>query len=108
MNFLQKPLATISSPSTSALSTPRTKRSARAAETPTKSQKKSTPNKKRRLQLDSVSWEVQELMDHKYEDGDRYFRVHWKGYTSEDDTWEREENLQCPRILKSYLKKNNL
>jgi Chromo (CHRromatin Organisation MOdifier) domain len=35
----------------------------------------------------------------------KLFRVHWKGYTSEDDTWEPLENLDgCSKILQAFLR----
>lgn len=85
-----------------ALNTPRSKRLAQKAVTP------KTSSKKRRLELDSNSWEVHELLNHKTVDEHRFFLVRWKGYTAEHDSWERESNLQCPKILKNYLKKNNM
>lgn len=37
----------------------------------------------------------------------QHYRIRWKGYGPEDDTWERESNLQCPSILNDYLKSKN-
>lgn len=33
------------------------------------------------------------IVDHKTQDGKRYYKVRWEGYTSGDDTWEPEEHL---------------
>lgn len=48
-------------------------------------------------------YEVEKLLHHKMEGNERYFLVRWKGFSSKDDTWERESNLMCPTILKKYL-----
>lgn len=42
----------------------------------------------------------------KQSQGKRQFKIRWKGYRPDNDTWENEENLSCPNIIKSFLKKN--
>lgn len=38
--------------------------------------------------------------------GIRYYRVRWKGFGAEEDTWEPEENLfDCKNVLDQYWKK---
>lgn len=51
---------------------------------------------------DDDVYEVEKLMDHKMENGVRYYLVRWKGYTQQDDTWEKESNFYCPDILNAY------
>lgn len=38
--------------------------------------------------------------------GKRQFKIHWKGYGPDNDTWEYEEDLNCPNIIKTFLEKN--
>lgn len=52
--------------------------------------------------IDTDVYEVEKLLGHKMKNGIRFYLVRWKGYTEEDDTWEKESNLDCPAILKSY------
>lgn len=52
---------------------------------------------------EDVVYEVEKLIDDKMIRNIRYFRVRWKGYTPNDDTWERESNLKCAAILNKYL-----
>lgn len=53
-------------------------------------------------------YEVQNIMDHKFTKKQRKFLVHWKGYDSRHDSWEPETSLNCPKVLKSYLKSKNV
>jgi hypothetical protein len=40
--------------------------------------------------------------------GKRQFKIRWKGYGPGSDTWENEEDLSCPNIIKSFLEKNRI
>ena len=51
-------------------------------------------------------YEVEKILDHKVDSrGKRRFFLKWKGYPNEDNTWESEENLDCPELLAEYLEK---
>lgn len=53
---------------------------------------------------ESDIFEVEQILDDKMKGKIRHFHVRWKGFTSKDDTWERETNLiNCSDILKNYL-----
>lgn len=54
------------------------------------------------------SFEVADILEHKFIKSKRHFLVRWKSYGPEDDSWEPEINLQCPALLKKYIKRNNL
>lgn len=55
-------------------------------------------------QLDSDVYEVDKVIDDKLVGKTRYYLIHWKGYSSIDDSWEKENNLFCPSILDEYRK----
>ena len=38
-------------------------------------------------------FEVESIVDHRGEGENREYKVHWKGYSSEEDTWEPVSNL---------------
>lgn len=57
---------------------------------------------------DESEFEVQKLVDHKVMEKKRHFLVHWRGYDSGEDSWVPESQLNCPKILKSYLKSKNM
>ncbi|XP_055308276.1 uncharacterized protein LOC129572357 [Sitodiplosis mosellana] len=50
---------------------------------------------------DSEIYEVESLLDDK-SITERHYLVHWKGYDSSHDSWERESNLSCAALLKKY------
>jgi hypothetical protein len=52
----------------------------------------------------SATYEVSKTIDHRVDKhGHRRFLVQWKGYGAADNTWEPEENLDCPNLLQEYL-----
>lgn len=83
-----------SSPKTS-VSTPKVRRKKKVTTTLAKKTKK-------------TCFEVAKLIDHDENQESRLYLVRWKGFTSKDDTWEREANLSCPKILDAYKKKHKL
>ncbi|XP_045423664.1 M-phase phosphoprotein 8 [Lemur catta] len=51
-------------------------------------------------------FEVEKILDMKIEGGKVLYKVRWKGYTSEDDTWEPEIHLEdCKEVLLDFRKK---
>jgi chromobox protein 8 len=45
------------------------------------------------------------LRDRVLRDGTVEYKIRWKGYEPEEDTWEVEGNLHCPELLEAYLEK---
>ncbi|XP_059896821.1 M-phase phosphoprotein 8 isoform X2 [Gadus macrocephalus] len=53
-------------------------------------------------------YEVERIIDMRLEEGEVLYRVRWKNYSSDDDTWEPEAHLEdCREVLLNY-KKNNV
>ncbi|NXQ57730.1 MPP8 phase, partial [Anthoscopus minutus] len=51
-------------------------------------------------------FEVERIVDMKTERGKTFYRVRWKGYTSDDDTWEPEFHMkECKEVLLEFKKK---
>ncbi|NXG41107.1 MPP8 phase, partial [Psilopogon haemacephalus] len=51
-------------------------------------------------------FEVEKILDVKTEGGEILYKVRWKGYTSDDDTWEPEVHLKdCKEVLLEFRKK---
>lgn len=54
----------------------------------------------------SPVYEVENIVKHRGKKTNREFLVQWKGYSKEHNSWEREANLSCPKILQEYLEKH--
>lgn len=52
-------------------------------------------------------FEVEKIIHHKKKKDGMHFLVRWKFFSSNDDTWEHETNLMCPKILEEYKRKKN-
>nr|XP_033781216.1 uncharacterized protein LOC117350759 [Geotrypetes seraphini]XP_033781226.1 uncharacterized protein LOC117350759 [Geotrypetes seraphini] len=53
--------------------------------------------------------EIESIVDFKVEEGKTLYKVHWKGYPSEKDTWEPGEHLKNSKdLLPDTRKENNL
>lgn len=52
-------------------------------------------------------YEVEAIVDSKIVKGKVKYRVHWKDWDSSDDTWEFEEALRCPDLIRDFKKKNS-
>ncbi|PNF43254.1 hypothetical protein B7P43_G14899 [Cryptotermes secundus] len=71
-----------------------------------------TESKKRKRSVagnekaEAVEYEVESIEDMKQSQGKRQFKIRWKGYEPDNDTWENEEDLSCPNLIKSFLEKN--
>jgi hypothetical protein len=44
--------------------------------------------------VDAVTYEVEKIMEHRYVEGEKEYRVKWKGWGKRDTTWEPRENLE--------------
>lgn len=55
-----------------------------------------------------ADYEVERLMDHKAKRNRIFFLVQWKGFGSDQDSWEPESNLNCAEMLCAYKKKNEI
>lgn len=51
-------------------------------------------------------YEVESIVAHKFKGKKKLFKIRWKNYGEDDDTWELEENLACPEIIERYLAEN--
>ena len=55
---------------------------------------------------DEEEYEVEEILDKRKHYGKIQYLIKWKGYPLSEASWEPEENLNCPEILKKFNKSN--
>lgn len=52
-------------------------------------------------------YEVEKIVDMKTDKkGKKEFRIRWKGYGEDQDTWETENNLSCKDLIDSFMASN--
>ncbi|KAJ2593674.1 hypothetical protein EV177_008511 [Coemansia sp. RSA 1804] len=51
------------------------------------------------------SYEVEEILDERVVYGRLYYFLKWKGYGEDQNTWEPEENLDCPELVARYKRR---
>jgi transposase InsO family protein len=53
--------------------------------------------------VDQSEFEIERIVDDKIVQGRRYFRVNWKGFSSDGDTWEPVESFNSTKTIEDYL-----
>jgi hypothetical protein len=52
-------------------------------------------------------YEVESILNHKGKGATWKYLVKWKGYDLSDATWEPEDNIHAPLLVKAYFSQNN-
>lgn len=69
--------------------------------------KKVSPDKLKIISLpdDAPSYEVEKILDHRGPAAAREYLVHWKGYHSNQDSWEPAANFDSPLLIQQYFQR---
>lgn len=55
---------------------------------------------------DQKEFEVERIIEvHFKKNKTREFLIRWKGFAASDDSWEPEENLNCPELISKFMQK---
>lgn len=67
------------------------------------------PKKHKKKKAKKTEFEVEKIIDDRTDRGATVYRIRWKGYSPQEDTWEPADSLTCDSLVARYwAKKSNV
>lgn len=71
-------------------------------------EKPSLPDTENGITEEEEEYEVEKVVDKRIHKGKVEYLLKWKGYPASDNTWESEDNLDCPELVQDYEERRRL